>query len=160
MRGLLVSSQQLAAASPVFAKMFGPNFAEGQHLSPSELKEVPLPEDSFPVMLILCNLIHWNHDSVPLELSPEEIYGISTSVDKYDCIAVTQLTSNVWFGNALKLSLRGKGLFQWLEASYLFNSATGFKAVSAYWLLHWKADNIMFLEEPESDGGSLRALSQ
>lgn len=55
-----VSSRVLSLASPVFAAMLGPNFAEAQPLSDNVSREwtVSLPDDDLHAMQRLCRFLH------------------------------------------------------------------------------------------------------
>ena len=55
---LLVSSEVMSIASPVFAAMFDGRFAEGQDLSSEAPREVDLPDDDPELVKLLCEIVH------------------------------------------------------------------------------------------------------
>jgi len=93
---LLVCSQKLAAASPVFSAMFKPHFMEGHELRTAvegALPIITLHEDSISSMVALCNAVHHSHTG-DLEISPESVLAFAVAVDKYQCTqAITAVIS-------------------------------------------------------------------
>jgi len=84
---LLVSSQKLAAASPVFSAMFQPNFMEGRELHAAmgpALPVITLPDDPILSIKALCRAVHHSHtDHLPL--NSEAVLAFAVTVDKYQC---------------------------------------------------------------------------
>jgi len=87
------TSQILRNASTYFSNLFGPKFAEGQNLSSSDPKEVPMPDDDARAVEMICNIIHLRNDAVPLSLAPEEVFEVAAAADKFDCASAVKLAS-------------------------------------------------------------------
>lgn len=90
---LHVSSQVLRSASPVFAVMLGPNFAEGQALLNAD-KGAPatllLPDDDAEGIELLCYAVHhqkWRQTSDDIT---DSIMRFADTVDKYNCCAAVE----------------------------------------------------------------------
>ncbi|KAK3112019.1 hypothetical protein LTR53_012140 [Teratosphaeriaceae sp. CCFEE 6253] len=80
-----VASVVLSLVSPVFKKMLGPHFLEGQAArSADEPQEIVLPEDDPQATTLLLRIIHFQqplHESV----KPLLLANFATVADKYDC---------------------------------------------------------------------------
>jgi hypothetical protein len=82
---LLVASKVLSLASKVFEAIFNNGFAEGQNLSPTSPREVPLPEDNPVHMTTVCKLLHMQTSDVPERLAVADLADFALLCDKYDC---------------------------------------------------------------------------
>ncbi|KAK5674445.1 hypothetical protein LTS10_012833 [Elasticomyces elasticus] len=89
------SSVVLSLASPVFKKMLGPHYLEGQvPRSAEQPKEVQLPDDDPNALNMLLALIHFQDpDKKKALISPAELANLAVAVDKYDCITALALTT-------------------------------------------------------------------
>lgn len=83
---LRIHSLFLRFASPVFAAMFGPYFAEGQDLESTATKEVAMPEDDARAVLIVCEILHHYTDCLPKNLASETAFQVAKTADRYDCL--------------------------------------------------------------------------
>lgn len=100
---LLVSSKVLSLASPVFAKMLGPNFEEGSRkASASAPAIVRLPEDNAAAMDILCRAIHYQIDDFSEPVTSTELKNLAVLCDKYDCVRALKPWTTLWFTAALE----------------------------------------------------------
>ncbi|KAL0264183.1 hypothetical protein SLS55_000129 [Diplodia seriata] len=81
---LRVHSVVLKLASPVFRAMFGPHFSEGQNLSETNPKEVPLPGDPAEPMTLICEILHHQHPSSSFR--SELLEPLVSLVHKYDLV--------------------------------------------------------------------------
>ena len=79
-----VSSKVLSLASPVFAALLGPNFAEGNvSASVPELRKVILPEDDPMAMTWIFWALHF-HQRATSEVELKLLEKIATVCDRYD----------------------------------------------------------------------------
>ncbi|KAK5726164.1 hypothetical protein LTR17_012979 [Elasticomyces elasticus] len=90
-----VSSVVLSLASPVFKKMLGPHYLEGQApRSAEQPKEVQLPDDDPNAMGKMLALLHFHDaDTRIAVISPAELANLAVAVDKYDCVTALALTT-------------------------------------------------------------------
>jgi hypothetical protein len=91
-----VSTKVLSLASPVFAKMFGPNFAEGTKIRNGELVNIKLEDDDGSAMEIILNLLHYR-GTEQLSVTSETIANIAMLCDKYDCVRAMTPWTCCWF---------------------------------------------------------------
>jgi hypothetical protein len=98
---LLVSSQVLSLASPVFEAMFNGNFAEGQDLSATSPRKVPLPEDDPEALILLCKVTHLQIDDVPDQVSFDKLADFAIVCDKYRCTTAVRPWSKVQIAQLL-----------------------------------------------------------
>ncbi|KAH7089842.1 hypothetical protein FB567DRAFT_310896 [Paraphoma chrysanthemicola] len=96
-----VYSVVLGLASPVFEAMFNGNFAEGQTLSTTSPRAVPLPEDDQESMILICKIAHLQTAELPQQLSVDQLAVFATTCDKYQCGAAVQAWSQVWIAKLL-----------------------------------------------------------
>jgi len=97
---LRVSSAILFSASPVFKRMFGPNFAEGQgERSSKNPRKITLSDDDVSAMTKLCRILHHQSetrdtlltqdtDHTPAETIGrciDDLFALTVVSDKYDC---------------------------------------------------------------------------
>ena len=95
-----VSSKVLSLASPVFAAMIGPKFAEGQaflgnQLSSSSPISMSLPEDDVEAMVLFCTTIHFKEYATP-NVSFPVLGKLAFLCDKYDAARAVSSASEVW----------------------------------------------------------------
>ncbi|KAF2491508.1 hypothetical protein BU16DRAFT_565209 [Lophium mytilinum] len=93
---LLVSSNMLSRASPVFRAMFTGGFAESQGLSSSSPREVSLPEDDPYATVLLCRIVHLKHNEVPKTIDIELLIQLTWLCDKYQCALAVQPWAMYW----------------------------------------------------------------
>jgi hypothetical protein len=95
--------QVMATASPVFRRMLQPDrFIEGRKLSENKAFTVPLPEDEPAAMKVLCDILHFRSDKVPMkDMTPTLLASIATIVDKYDCAIAIQPWPKLWLSPLL-----------------------------------------------------------
>ena len=93
-----VSSKVLSLASPVFAAMLRPNFAEGQGLRNAALQEIPaisLHDDNTEAMFWLCKALHFKQDlNVAIDFSL--LKELAILCDKYELVSVLYPWSHGW----------------------------------------------------------------
>ncbi|KAF4335870.1 hypothetical protein FBEOM_10295 [Fusarium beomiforme] len=93
-----VSAKHLCLASPVFRSMINGSFKESQP-NDEGLLEVRTSEWNAQALLIVLDIIHGHHRSVPRRLSRDIIAQIGLIVDYYDCLEVVQIFGDSWFMN-------------------------------------------------------------
>ena len=119
-----VSSKALSLASPVFAALFSPRFLEGQSLSsPTEVRNVPLPEDDPDAMTQICYAIHF-YRTVPRTLPMPLLESVASLCDKYDLAIALAAWSELWLRD---WALKAKGEDDWVRMMY----------ISAVFMSHW-----------------------
>lgn len=84
-----VSSKVLKLASPVFAALLSPRFAEGCVLpeadtSKSTISTIPFPEDDCVAMVWIFHALHHNQDPITGRLAFSLFKAIAVLCDKYD----------------------------------------------------------------------------
>ncbi|KAK4690999.1 hypothetical protein P7C71_g5912, partial [Lecanoromycetidae sp. Uapishka_2] len=97
--GIRVNSKVLSRASPVFAAMLGPRFAEGralQYLAPAEFSSIPLPEDDVDAMIRLCRAFHFKLSINEELVTFDFCLKLASLCDKYDASIALGSWSEVW----------------------------------------------------------------
>ena len=74
---LKVDTHMLRAASPVFKRMFGPDFADSQGLSYETPKAIPIPDDDGEAMRLICQIVHLKNDNLPETLEPSRVLALA-----------------------------------------------------------------------------------
>jgi BTB/POZ domain len=127
-----VSSRHMALASPVFRVMLQQEFKEATILRSTGKVEVTLAEDCAEAFLILLNIIHGYTRRVPHKIDLNTLTQIAIIVDKYSCLEVVELFSEMWL-EELKNTLPGsftETLLPWLCITWVFRKPDEFKHVT------------------------------
>jgi hypothetical protein len=135
---LRVSSQILRNASTYFSNLFGPNFAEGQNLSSSDPKEVPMPDDDARAVETICNIIHLRNDAVPLSLAPKEVFEIAVAADKFDCASAVKLASIFWLKTSGTEVQVVSELAHLMGAAYILDNGDAFGEITLAMMMRHK----------------------
>ncbi|KAK0515883.1 hypothetical protein JMJ35_001917 [Cladonia borealis] len=131
------SSKVLSLASPVFDKMLGPHFAEGQALlkkdSPEKSAESPteitLPDDDPEAMILFCDTIHFRKHATS-DIAIPLLAKVASLSEKYDCSLALGSVSEVWLSN-LEVTKEGEGCFaKMLWFSYALGNHRAFARIS------------------------------
>lgn len=93
---LLVSSKVLSLASLVFAAMFTHGFCEGENLSSSSPRLIPLPDDDPAALTLLCKILHFRTVDIPTTLEVAALANLAILCDKYDCADCVRPWSMLW----------------------------------------------------------------
>jgi hypothetical protein len=118
--------QVMATASPVFDRMLQPDrFLEGQKLLEKKPFTVSLVEDDPSAMKVICDILHYRADSVPVkEMTLTLLASIATVVDKYDCALAIQPWPKSWLSHMLSLqpshsfeTMTAQELAMWIHIS-------------------------------------------
>lgn len=127
-----VSSKHLALASPYFATLFGPNFAEGQNLRSEGYVSISLVDDDDPdAMFILMNIIHGRHRQVSREVPLKTLSELAVLIDKRQMLESVEIYSDFWI-QALEKDLPNvyhckKDIMSWLFISWVFQKEDIFR---------------------------------
>ena len=131
------SSKVLSLASPVFTKMLGPHFAEGQSLSKQgsldqsaiSPTEVTLPDDDPEAMILFCDTIHFKRHAT-LDIAFHLLSQMAFLGDKYDSSLALNAESELWLSN-LRGSKKGVSCFvRVLWISYALGNHRAFSRIS------------------------------
>ena len=97
-----VQSNVLGLASPVFAAMLSPRFAEGRTLEDNKgmvdsTTTIDLPDDDPTAMSLLCKTLHFKEDAAQRTSYPPDILmGLALICDKYDMSRALSPWSHIW----------------------------------------------------------------
>ena len=96
-----VSSKALTLASPAFAALVGPKFAEGQALASNTITgaitSIPLPEDDPEAMKWFCRALHHKLNANEQEISCGLCHKLAIICDKYDTsVAMSGRVVCIW----------------------------------------------------------------
>ena len=97
-----VHSRVLSLASPVFAAMLSPRFAEGQVLENSKAMVdsttiINLPDDDPTAMILLCKTLHFREDAAQCSFYLTDILmDMAMICDKYDMSRALSSWSHIW----------------------------------------------------------------
>ena len=160
---LLVSSETLCAASPVFRKMLGPDFAEGdkfrKHKSSSSAPfDLLHPHDEPVGMLLLCAALHKRDDLLPdiiyNRTCPRQLLEFATMVDKYDCASQVKDIAGKWlvlWSNIDVATTAGMDYFVTAAiAAYKLDHAEAFAGITSNLLKQNTKKNLCFLGKPDA----------
>ncbi|KAK8136743.1 hypothetical protein PG984_004683 [Apiospora sp. TS-2023a] len=84
-RRFRASSQVLSLASPVFAKMLGPNFMEGQELRKEGQVTIGLHDDDPDAAESVLCALHYHPNAEALPIWHTQLVPMALFSDKYDC---------------------------------------------------------------------------
>ena len=127
----LVSSKILSLASPVFARMLGPDFKEGSRIgSTTAPTTVRLPEDNATAMEIFCQAIHHQISDVRKPVTPVQLESLALLCDKYDCTTVLKPWTTIWVNDARGLEHLQEDSIKLFFAAYVFDIPEAFSALT------------------------------
>ena len=86
----LVSGKVLTLASPVFRKMFGPNFAEGARKRKFSCPEIILHDDDPTAMRFMLQALHFQEPEGLDDMDPAKLSNVAIHCDKYDAVRPLQ----------------------------------------------------------------------
>ena len=155
-KSIQVSSKVLSLASPVFAAMLGPRFAEGQALpatKPSSPITLTLPEDDSEAMVWFCQTIHFERQLDP-ELSLPLLAKLATLCDKYDASLAFLSWSEMLLSDFEDSTEASWSEFLWM--SHAFGNHNSFWRVSRALMRGYTAEELE-KQRPEIEKSSLPA---
>lgn len=125
-----VSSKVLRLASPVFVRMLGPAFKEGQELLHADGVEINLEDDDAVSMRVILDILHFKADSEGYDLDAKSLAQLSIHSDKYDCTRALRPWVSNWFKSLVGAWQKDVDYGFQLLAAYMFNDAKKFSEVS------------------------------
>ena len=131
-RELLVSSKVLSLASPVFKKLFGPHFSEGNCVEASNPGHVDLHEDDPEVVTSLCYLLHFQMEKVADNPSHDFLDKLAVIADKYDCVRSVSKWAHFQLSNAARQEEQSISYGRLLFPAYVFESPQMFKEITKH----------------------------
>lgn len=129
-RRFLVSTKVLGLASPVFLKMFGPKFLEGQQLTNTYRPEIALYHDIPIIMGVIFTILHYQEPKEVCEMSSHWLATFAIHCDKYDCTKALWPRVHIWLRNYEKEIMTPQNHGNLLLAAYLFRDSKQFTAFS------------------------------
>lgn len=148
-RRFTVSSMVLRNASPVFNKMFGPDFSEGQTLSKTGHVQVPLPEDNPEALLPILCVLHCQNDRVPQTIATRELYAVALLSDKYDLTVALTFAAQQWLDQPSVTE--PEELWLLVKSATLFKNPNGFQQATTALIMRHQA-SYAFLADDERSG--------
>jgi len=149
-----VATKVLSLASPVFAVMFGPQWAEGQALSFTNPSNVRLPNDDPDAMQCMLSVLHHRRDltqKLPLPVFKK----VALLCDKYDCSSAL----SPWAQDPLReLHSQYGHQYEALWLSYVFGSAHTFWKATRSLMHNQVRIDIVMLEQSSDDVSGLNLL--
>lgn len=149
---LLVTSEGLSWASPVFAAMLGGAFREGikTPFRGRQVHHVSLPDDDIDAVLLLCKIIYGRHDLIKSAPSGQTLLKFAVLCDKYQCAEALKPEVEPWMEKSYVYygSIDRQEACTLLLASYIFDYPETFKTLSLRilrqfrWRGHKKKDRL------------------
>ena len=98
-----VHSKVLSLASPIFATMLSPRFAEGQALEENKgtvdsPTAIDLPDDDPEAMSLICRILHFKEDAAqqPCDVRFNTRVRLAQICEKYDMSRALSSWTNIW----------------------------------------------------------------
>lgn len=151
---LRVATKVLNLASPVFAVMFGPQWAEGQALSSTNPPNVRLQDDDPDAMQCMLSVLHYRRvltKKLPLPVFKK----MALLCEKYDCSAAL----SPWAKDPLQeLHWQDGHQYEALWLSYVFGSARTFWKATRNLMRNQVRIDIVMLEQSSDDVSGLNLI--
>lgn len=125
---MLVSSEKVMFASPVFKAMLKHTWKEGSTLARKGKVSIPLPDDDPVCFGVLMDIVHGNSEQVPREVSLRFMVAIAILVDKYRLQAAVSRYTDLWMealNEAIPKTFTPE-LMLWLCVSWVFRRPVEF----------------------------------
>lgn len=144
------SSKVLSLASPVFARMLGPHFAEGQSLlrrrslgnSAACPTEVTLPDDDLEAMILFCDTIHFTRYATR-DIAYPLLAKMASLSDKYDCSLALSSVSDIWLSNFRGPEEDQNWYVRMLWISYALGNHRAFSKISQEMIREYSHDDLV-----------------
>ena len=144
------SSKVLSLASPVFARMLGPHFAEGQSLlekcslgnSAACPTEVTLPDDDPEAMILFCDTIHFTRYATR-DIAYPLLAKMASLSDKYDCSLALSSVSDIWLSNFRGPEEGESWYVRMLWISYALGNHRAFSRISQEMIREYSHDDLL-----------------
>lgn len=142
-QSLLVSHHILCLSSKVFKEMLNPYTpwrAKSQpRCIPDPIDTVEFPDDDYASMLIVMNVLHMQHQRVPLKVDIEQLYKLAMLCDKYDLVQSMGLWPEKWT-QRFAANVETVGYHGLLLIAHVFRHEEIFAQISRYLILNSKID--------------------
>lgn len=129
-RRFLVSTKVLGLASPVFHKLLGPKFLEGQQLANSYRPEIALYEDNPAILGVIFSVLHYREPDEMSQMDTQWLVTFAIHCDKYDCTKAIWPRVRIWLQGFEGKILTPKDYGNLLLAAYLFRDLKQFTTLS------------------------------
>ncbi|KAM3066352.1 hypothetical protein ACMFMF_010314 [Clarireedia jacksonii] len=128
---MVVSSQHMCLASPVFKAMLQGEFREGKELKEMKKINLPLPDDDLEAMKILVHIIHCKLKHVPLKVDLNLLTDIAILVDKYRMHEVTMIMAPIWSEGVDKDTWKQyDNIIRWIFIAWVFDMHEKFQSAT------------------------------
>ncbi|OJJ29582.1 hypothetical protein ASPWEDRAFT_55552 [Aspergillus wentii DTO 134E9] len=159
-RQFLVSSKILSLASPVLAKLLGPNFREGKQITESHCPTLSLHDDDPVCMKIIFEILHYQGNEED-QLNAKRLALMAVHCDKYNLIKALRPWIFKWFHDCQPITT-DEDYGYLLLAAHLFRDEVQFSQLSASaqtqlspeFFIKWQKIDILKLL-PDATGGDL-----
>ena len=127
-----VHSKVLSLASPVFAAMLSPRFAEGQALEENKgtvdsPTAINLPDDDPEAMSLICRVLHFKDDATQGKSYPSKILiGMAVICDKYNISRALSPWSYIWMEK-----FHREAKHEWLDIAWI---SYAFQHHKTFWM--------------------------
>jgi hypothetical protein len=142
---LHVCSVILRNASAYFENRLGRNWSEGQDLSRTNPKEVPLLHDDADAVEIICNVVHHRNDVIPVRLDPQKMFELAITVDTLMCDVALKHASMLWLKPSGNECLKDLGYL--MGAAYILRNAEAFNDITLAMILRHKGSYLSMFQE-------------
>lgn len=129
-RDFLVSSKILSMASPVFTKLFSPNFSEGMQMEFSSCPILSLHEDDMAAMRTITRILHYQEPTPASPITAETFATLAYHCNKYDCTRAIWPWTFKWFNDFQSITTAEEYGYL-LLAAHFFRSVEQFHRISA-----------------------------
>ncbi|KAI9737228.1 MAG: hypothetical protein M1818_005760 [Claussenomyces sp. TS43310] len=126
----LISTKVLSLASPVFARMFGPDFAEGRRIVRSDCPRIELGDDDADTMETVLEVLHYRSGEKAMFVNAARLADLAIHCDKYYCTNALRPWISYWFSTLDILTSSPEELGLLLLAAYMFDNSQQFAIVS------------------------------
>lgn len=125
-----VSSKVLQLVSPIFVRMFGSSFKEGQELLRRNHVTFMLEGDDPLLIALILKVLHYQTDSEDRNMKLEDLANLTVHCDKYDCTKAVGPWVSTWFKNIEGVEHTTTEMWFRLLAAYKFNDPRRFSEIS------------------------------
>jgi hypothetical protein len=122
-----VSSSVIRLSSPVWNAMLTGPYIE------SNLSKIPFPEDSPSAFLIILQILHYKFNSLPKEMTLQQIIELAQICDKYDLVSIVGPWLPAWtspYPKGMNLKEWLIGNENWLYVAWVFGYEDDFKKLT------------------------------
>ncbi|KAK2820005.1 hypothetical protein FQN49_007815 [Arthroderma sp. PD_2] len=127
-----VSSKHLTLASPLFAMMLKPTWAEGVALNSQGAAEISALSSTRESLLVYLNAIHCRSQDIPWDISASQMCETAVLVDYYQSHDALRFYFDTWIKNQIGLrpGELSRDSIKWLFISWVFKKGDMFTSVA------------------------------